>query len=64
MAAFELSKWYLDCVTASGDASIAYTGTVNWGPVRLHYASLLESTAGVVKAKHSLRPEAQPNIDR
>ena len=24
MAAFHLSKWYLDCVTDSGDASIAY----------------------------------------
>ena len=23
---FKLSKWYLDCVTGQGDASIAYTG--------------------------------------
>lgn len=63
MAAFALSKWYLDCITGSGDASIAYAGTVSWGPVRLHYSSLLESTAGVVSARHSLRPQNEPSID-
>jgi len=64
MAAFELSKWYLDCVTDCGDASIAYMGMVHWGPVRLQYASLLESTAGRVRTAHSLRPQAEPIIDR
>jgi hypothetical protein len=64
MAAFKLSKWYLDCVTDLGDASIAYTGMASWGPVRLHYSSLLESTAGAVTTKHSLRPQAEPKIDR
>jgi len=63
MAAFELSKWYLDCVTDSGDVSIAYTGMVNWGPIRLHYSSLLESTAGLVGAKHSLRPQGEPKFE-
>ena len=63
MAAFELSKWYLDCVTSSGDVSIAYTGTVNWGPIRLHYASLLESTVESVRARNSLRRQTEPNID-
>ncbi|MBZ5593780.1 MAG: hypothetical protein LAP39_16200 [Acidobacteriia bacterium] len=63
MTAFELSKWYLDCVTDSGDASIAYTGMVHWGPVRLHYSSLLESTAGRVRTRHSLRPQIEPTID-
>ena len=64
MAAFELSKWYLDCVTSSGDASIVYTGMVNWGPIRLHYSSLLESTAECVRARHSLQRQTEPNIDR
>jgi hypothetical protein len=63
MAGFELSKWYLDCVTDCGDASIAYTGMLHWGPVRLHYASLLESTAGCVRTAHSLRPQAEPIVD-
>ena len=62
MRAFELSKWYLDCVTESGDASIAYTGMVHWGPIRVHYSSLLDSTAGCIRTKHSLRPQAEPNI--
>jgi len=64
MAAFELSKWYLDCVTSSGDASIAYTGVLNWGPVRLHYSSLLESTGEFVGTRHSLGPQTEPNIDK
>ncbi len=63
MAAFELSKWYMDCVTGSGDASIAYTGTLRWGPVRLHFTSLLESTAEAVKVRNSLRPQSEPCID-
>ena len=63
MAAFELTKWYLDCVTGSGDASIAYTGVVNWGPIRLHYSSLLESAAEFVTTKHSLRPQTEPSIN-
>lgn len=62
-AAFQLSKWYLDCVTDSGDASIAYTGAVCWGPIRLHYTSLLQSTSEVVSVKQSLRPQAEPTLD-
>ena len=64
MAGFQLSKWYMDCVTSSGDASIAYAGSVHWGPVRLHYASLLESTGDCITARHSLRGQAEPNFDR
>jgi len=64
MAAFELSKWYLDCVTDCGDASIVYRGRVHWGPARLHYASLLESTAGCVRTAYSLRPQPEPIVDR
>ena len=64
MAGFQLSKWYMDCVTSSGDASIAYTGSVNWGPVRVHYASFLESTGDSIRAGHCLRRQTEPNIDR
>lgn len=63
MPAFELSKWYLDCVSATGDVSIAYTGTAHWGPIRLHYSSLLDSTADKVRTRHSLRPQSAPRID-
>jgi hypothetical protein len=63
-AAFKLSKWYLDCVTDAGDASIAYTGTANWGPIRLHYSSVLQSTVQSVSVRHSLRPQTEPCMDR
>ena len=46
MAGFDLSKWYLDCVTDSGQTIIAYTGVVRWGPMRLDYSSLLRSADG------------------
>lgn len=62
MAGFRLSKWYLDCVTDLGDASVAYTGTLDWGMVHLHYSSLLESTAGGIKVRHSLRAQSEPKI--
>jgi len=60
--AFQLSKWYLDCVTDLGDASIAYIGMVDWGPVRVHYSSVIESKAQFVSARHSLRPQTEPGI--
>jgi hypothetical protein len=63
MPAFKLSKWYLDCVTDAGDASIAYTGTAHWGVVRLHYSSLLESTGGLVTSQHSLREQDEPAVE-
>lgn len=62
MAAFRLSKWYLDCVSDSGDASILYTGAVRWGAFHLDYASLLESTAGTVKTRRSFRAAPDPVI--
>jgi len=63
MAAFRLSKWYFDCVTDSGDVSIVYTGSVNWGILRLHYSSLLQTTAGLVSTRHSLRRQKGPTVN-
>ena len=62
MAAFRLSKWYLDCVTAGGEATIAYTGIMRWGPVRLPYSSLIETTASHVTEQHSLRQQHEPHV--
>jgi hypothetical protein len=60
--AFKLSKWYLDCVTDAGDVMIAYTGTVRWGVIHLHYSSLLESTAAGVTTRNSLREQDEPLV--
>jgi hypothetical protein len=62
MTLFKLSKWYLDCVTDPGDVSIAYMGTLDWGLFRLHYSSLLESTADRITARHSLREQEEPTV--
>jgi hypothetical protein len=62
-AAFQLSKWYLDCVADSGDTSIVYTGAVAWGPVGLHYSSLLQSKSEVISVSQSLRPQNEPTLD-
>lgn len=63
MSGFHLSKWYLDCVTDAGDASIVYSGDVCWGRLNLHYSSVLESTEAGVKARQSLRPHPQPEVN-
>lgn len=63
MAAFKLSKWYLDCVTDQGDVGIAYTGAVHWGVFRLHYSSLLESTGNRITTRHSLREQDEPRVE-
>lgn len=62
MAAFKLSKWYLDCVTSSGDVSIVYTGTAGWGPARVHYSSFLESTGSTVGVRQALRQVDEPTM--
>ena len=63
MAGFELSKWYLDCVTDAGEVAIAYTGRVRWGRLSFHYSSVLESAEGRVKVRHSLRAPREPVVN-
>jgi len=58
----KLSKWYLDCVTDSGDVSIAYIGAFSWGSLRLSYSSLLESTGDQVSERRSLGGENEPAV--
>ncbi len=38
---FVLRKWYLDCVTARGDAFIGYSARLRWDALRLRYTSAL-----------------------
>jgi len=62
MAAFHLSKWYLDYVTDPGDASIGYVGDLQWGPAHLHFSSLLRSQRSEVTQKNSLRRLTLPEV--
>jgi hypothetical protein len=61
---FQLSKWYLDCVSESGDVSIIYTGTVQWRGMRLNYSSLLDCTRGCLTSRRSLRKMNAPQAER
>jgi hypothetical protein len=63
MGTFQLSKWYLDCVTDSGNTSIAYVGDLLWGFVHLQYSSLLRSEQDVVTQQNSLRHPSMPVLD-
>ena len=64
MSAFRLSKWYLDCVTGSGDASIAYTGVLEWRFLHFGFSSLLESTGTQVRQQNMLRDQHDPRTER
>ena len=60
MAVFQLSKWYLDCVTGCGDASILYTGSAGWRAFRLNYSSEIESAGTLITTRQSLRAADEP----
>jgi hypothetical protein len=62
MPAFNLSKWYLDCVTDSGETSILYVGSAGWGMAQLHYSSLLESKSGHMTVRSSICNPRMPEI--
>lgn len=62
MPSFKLSKWYLDCVTLTGDTLIAYSGTARWGKLRLHYSSTLETADERIVERYSLRPPLNPVV--
>ncbi|MDR3740928.1 MAG: hypothetical protein P4L40_18075 [Terracidiphilus sp.] len=53
-SSFTLTKWYLDCVTADGDAAILYSGVLDWRGLSLSYNSLLTVTAGRVESRTSM----------
>jgi hypothetical protein len=48
---FELSKWYGDCISESGDVRIAYCARVRYGGLKVNYSSLLDGDA----VSHSVR---------
>jgi hypothetical protein len=54
-SAFRLTKWYLDCVSQSGDAAILYVSELQWRRLRLHYTALLELHGGLLETRTSMR---------
>lgn len=43
---FRMHKWYLDCVTASGEAAIVYSAQLHWGVLRLGYSAVILAELG------------------
>lgn len=62
---FQLSKWYLDCVTEDGAVFIGYSAQLNWGHLSINYSSILEhrdSTGAEVKTL--LRKQSSPKKEK
>jgi len=63
MGDFELSKWYADCVTETGDARILYSAELRWHGFAIHYANLLTHRAGrPISSRFSLRRQPPPAV--
>jgi hypothetical protein len=43
---FELSKWYMDCVSPDGDALVVYSADLSWRRLRVGYEAAIEARAG------------------
>ena len=57
-----LSKWYLDCVSDSGEVALLYWATLRWGPFGLRYgAALHRSPDAPPTARYTLHPGAPPD---
>jgi len=58
---FHVSKWYLDCVTETGDAAILYWASVRWGLLRLNYGAALVSLGDdPANQRCTLKPQTTP----
>ncbi|HUI57109.1 MAG TPA: hypothetical protein VLY04_19170 [Bryobacteraceae bacterium] len=63
MGDFELSKWYADCVSESGDALILYSAELRWRGLAIHYANLLTHRADRPgSSRFSLRQQPPPAV--
>ncbi len=64
MGAFQLSKWYMDCASDSGEVVIAYAARLKWRAVTLHYASLLVHEPGQKpRVQTTLRASSMPVLE-
>ena len=58
-----LSKWYADCITDTGDALILYSAELRWRSHTIHYTGLLTHRPGApTRTRVSLRRQAPPQL--
>jgi len=63
MASFELSKWYMDCVSEAGDVVVVYAARLRWRAITLHYSSLLVRAPGAeARTETSMRAALEPTL--
>ena len=61
---FQLEKWYLDCISDSGDAFIGYVAVLRWKSLKLPYSSLIHHNPGSgTKTRSRFRIGAWPEIN-
>ncbi|MGO8759853.1 MAG: hypothetical protein ACLQG3_17175 [Terracidiphilus sp.] len=61
---FSLVKWYLDCVTASGEATILYSARVRWRALRLSYSSTIWTDGETTRTLSSMRGARVTSSDK
>jgi hypothetical protein len=60
---FNLEKWYLDCVTESGEAAVLYWAALRWGVFRLRYGAALHKNGfGDTLERYTPRPGISPRV--
>ncbi len=59
---FLLTKWYLDCVSDSGDTAIVYVADLRWNALSIHYGSLLTVLDGKIGSAFSLHGTSAPEL--
>lgn len=62
MRGFRLTKWYLDCVTPEGHATIAYVSDLSWRGLAFRYASVLRHADGRSTTRTSLMRTEPPAV--
>ena len=60
---FSLVKWYLDCVTESGQVLIGYAATLRWHKLAQDYSSVLFYNNQISKTNSTLSYEAPTLLD-
>lgn len=59
---FQLTKWYLDAVSATGEAFIVYWAELRWRRLSGHYAAVLSLEDGAPHERASLLPGPAPGL--
>jgi len=59
---FQLTKWYLDCVSESGEAMIGYWAELRWRKLAVHYASVMMFVDGQLRERSTLRAGQAPQL--